>query len=186
LSADAGSRSCDPNGVAAVPSGFTLIELVAVLLLMGILAATAASRLVSGNAFAPALISQQIVAVGRLAQQTAQSRRDAVVSLDVDQNGNDWRVRVVVDDGTTTVVADEERTQLRNAGVGVTNGGAPVFLGPTTTLHVVFDGMGGLAGGTVGSTPLSPMVGIGLTAVGDSTANVCIGTTGHVYRGACI
>jgi len=152
---------------------------------MGILAVTATSRLVSGNAFAPALISQQILAVGRLAQQTAQSRRDASVSLDVDQSGTDWRVRVLVDDGSATTVVGEERAKLRNTSVSIVNGGAPIGLTPTATLHVVFDGMGGVVGGTAAATPLDPTVGIGISVVGDSTANVCIGTTGHVYRGSC-
>ena len=79
--------------------GFTVVELVAVLLLMGILAATAMSRMVGSNAYAPALVSQQLIALGRLAQQTALSRQDASVSLDVDQNAGDWRFRVLVDDG---------------------------------------------------------------------------------------
>ena len=178
-------RPSDSVGLCATPNGFTLVELVAVLLLLGVLAATATSRLVSGNAFAPALVAQQVVAVGRLAQQTAQSRRDATVSLDIDQNGSDWRVRVLVDDGSTTAVAAEERAQLRNTNVNVGNGGAFVALGPTSTLHVVFDGMGGVVGGTVGSAPLDPSVGVAVSTVGDSTASVCIGTTGHVYRGAC-
>jgi len=182
---DAGSQLRDRGGVTRVPNGFTLVELVAVLLLMGILAATATSRLVSGNAFAPALVSQQIVAIGRLAQQTAQSRRDATVSLDVDQSGTDWRIRVLVDDGSTTTAVADERTSSRNTGVTVTNGGAPIALGPTAALHVVFDGMGGVVGGSVAAAPLNPTVGIAIAAMGDSTADVCIGTTGHVYRGVC-
>ena len=87
--------------------GFTVVELIAVLVLMGILAATATSRMVGSNAYAPALISQQFVALGRLAQQTALSRQDASVSLDVDQNTGDWRFRVQVDDGTSTITAHE-------------------------------------------------------------------------------
>ena len=80
-------------------SGFTVVELIAVLLLLGILAATAMSRLVGSNAYAPALVSEQLIALGRLAQQTALSRQDAAVSLDIDQNAGDWRIRVLVDDG---------------------------------------------------------------------------------------
>ncbi len=165
--------------------GFTVVELVAVLVLMGILAATATSRMVGSNAYAPALISQQFVAIGRLAQQTALARQDASVSLDVDQNGGDWRFRVQVDDGASTATAHEERTAVLNTNLTVSSGAVTVPLGPAASLHLVFDGIGGLAAGNVAATTLSTDVGVGLTASGDSASGVCIGSTGHAYRGAC-
>lgn len=125
-------------------NGFTVVELVAVLLLMGILAATAMSRMVGSNAYAPALVSQQLVALGRLAQQTALSRQDASVSLDVDQNAGDWRFRVLVDDGSSVATAHEERADLANITLTISNGALSASLGPAASLHLVFDGWAGL------------------------------------------
>jgi Tfp pilus assembly protein FimT len=167
--------------------GFTVVELIAVLLLMGILAATATatSRMVGRNAYAPTLVSQQLIALGRLAQQTALARQDASVSLDVDQNAGDWRFRVQVDDGASVATAHEERADVANTSLTVANGASNVPLGPAASLHLVFDGIGGLVSGTAASTALDVSVGVSLTASGDSTSSVCIGSTGHAYRGAC-
>ncbi len=165
--------------------GFTVVELIAVLVLMGILAATATSRMVGSNAYAPALISQQLIAVGRLAQQTAMARQDASVSLDVDQNAGDWRFRVQVDDGSSLVTAYEQRGEILNTVLTVSNGGVTIPLAPAASLHLVFDGIGGLAAGNVAAMTLDADVGVHLTTSGDSTSSVCIGSTGHAYRGNC-
>ncbi len=165
--------------------GFTVVELVAVLLLLGILAATAMSRMVGSNAYAPALVSQQLIALGRLAQQTALSRQDASISLDVDQNAGDWRFRVLVDDGSSVVTAHEERADLANTSLTVSNGALSASLGPAASLRLVFDGVGDLAAGTVAATVLNTGSGVSVTASGDSVSSVCIGSTGHAYRGNC-
>ncbi len=178
------ARSLGSMGDDSV-GGFTVVELIAVLLLMGILAATATSRMVGSNAYAPAFVAQQLIAIGRLAQQTALSRQDAVVSLDVDQNAGDWRFRVLVDDGASVVTAHEERADLANTTLTVSNGALNVPLGPTTSLHLVFDGVGGLSAGAAAATVLNAATGVNLTASGDSTSSVCIGSTGHAYRGTC-
>jgi prepilin-type N-terminal cleavage/methylation domain-containing protein len=165
--------------------GFTVVELIAVLVLMGILAATAMSRMVGSNAYAPALISQQLIALGRLGQQMALARQDASVSLDVDQNAGDWRFRVQVDDGSSSVTAHEERAELGNTVLTVSNGALTLPLGPAASLHLAFDGIGGLVAGNVAATALNTNAGVGLTASGDSASSVCIGSTGHAYRGIC-
>jgi len=141
--------------------------------------------MVGGNAYAPALVSQQLIALGRLAQQTAMSRQDATVSLDVDQDAGDWRFRVQVDDGIATITAREERTEIANTGVTVANGALNLSLGATAPLHLAFDGLGSLATGSVAATSLNPSLGIDISATGDSTSTVCIGSAGHAYRGNC-
>jgi prepilin-type N-terminal cleavage/methylation domain-containing protein len=165
--------------------GFTVVELIAVLVLLGILAATAMSRMVSGNAYAPALVAQQLLAVGRLAQQTALARQDATVAIEVDQDAGDWRFRVQVDDGVTTTTAVEERASIANTSVVVMNGATTVSLGPATALSLSFDGLGSVAASSAGSTVVDPTIGVGFTVSGDSTSLLCIGSTGHVYRGNC-
>ena len=179
------SDSTECSAAARGESGFTVVELIAVLLLLGILAATAMSRLVGSNAYAPALVSEQLIALGRLAQQTALSRQDAAVSLDIDQTAGDWRIRVLLDDGTGPATVREELVEIRNTSIVVGNGAVDLALGATVPLHVGFDGLGSLASSTGGATILDPSVGIGIGVTGDSTYSVCIGSTGHAYRGNC-
>lgn len=165
--------------------GFTVVELIAVMVLLGILAATATSRMVGRNAYAGALVSQQVIALGRLAQQTALARQDAVVGLDIDQNAGDWRFRVQVTVDGTTVASTEERAEISDTAVMIANGATTAPLGPAAALHLTFDGLGGLAAGSVSATTLDPAVGVGIQVVGDSTSQLCIGSAGHAYRGSC-
>ena len=166
-------------------SGFTIVELIAVLLLLGILATTATSRMVSANAYAPALVCDQLIALGRLAQQTALTRQDAMVSLDVDQDAGAWRLRVQVASGAGTTTAREERAEIRNTGVVVINGAQTASLGPSAALRLTFDGLGNLNTGAVAATNLNTSVGVGISVTGDTAASVCVGSAGHAFRGAC-
>ena len=150
--------------------GFTVVELIAVLLLMGILAATATSRMVGSNAYAPALVSQQLIALGRLAQQTALARQDASVSLDVDQDAGDWRLRVQVDDGASVVDgarrarrSGQHRSRRCERRLERAVGNRPRRCTSFSTVSV------DSPSGTVGATALNAATGVSLTASGDST-----------------
>ena len=80
----------------------------------------------------------------------------------------------------------EELVEIRNTSIAVGNGAVePRRSGATAPLHVGFDGLGSLASSTGGATILDPSVGIGIGVTGDSTYSVCIGSTGHAYRGNC-
>jgi MSHA pilin protein MshC len=166
-------------------AGFTVVELIAALVLMGILATTAMSRMVGRSAYAPALVAQQVVALARLAQQTALSRQDAVVVLNIDRSAGAWRFRVRVTDAVSTNTAAEERADLSNTSVVIENGPITLPLGASDSLLLTFDGLGGLAAATAAATPLNPSIGIGVRVTGDSTAQLCIGSVGHAYRGDC-
>lgn len=68
-----------PNHRAASPQrGFTLVELVVVMLLMAVLATVSAARFADREPFAAQALSDQIVSGLRLAQATARARRETV------------------------------------------------------------------------------------------------------------
>lgn len=56
-------------------SGFTLVELIAVILLLGVLSTFAASRMVGSSSYLPGMIAREGIAFSRLAQQHGASRR---------------------------------------------------------------------------------------------------------------
>ena len=164
--------------------GFTIVELVSVLLLLGILSAVALSRLVGDSAFAPAFAADEIVAFTRLAQQTALARQDAAVRVEVVADGTDWRLRVRVDPGTGAVDLREQRVARKNTAIVAASGATSLPLS-TSPLVLAFDGLGALASATIGAVTLDPSIGVALTVTGDASYAVCIESTGHAMRGTC-
>ena len=61
--------------------GFTLVELIIILVIVGIIGAVAAGRILSGNTFAGVVIRDQLVAALRVAQQSALGRSDVAVTI---------------------------------------------------------------------------------------------------------
>ncbi|MFT7410617.1 MAG: MSHA pilin protein MshC, partial [Oleispira sp.] len=97
--------------------GFTLIELITVIILLGILSAFAASRFPSSQSYSTAIITNQFIASARLAQQTALSRTsvDSTDPTQLNISGNSDRWRLVVSSGSLTYDAEvgREAEQIR-------------------------------------------------------------------------
>lgn len=162
--------------------GFTIVELVTVVVLLGILSMAAVSRMVKPSAFAPGIVAQAIVSEARIAQQRAASRGDALVTLTVDQLGGDWRLVLSTDvDG----VLRTELLEVGNTVVQAQSGGAAATLDPVTALRMEFDAEGNLANVLIGGVPGQPTTGVAVTVNGDSDRDVCIYPTGYAAQAAC-
>lgn len=164
--------------------GFTIVELIAVLLLLGILSTVAMSRMVKGSAYTPSLVVQEVVALTRFGQQLAMSRQDATVSLEMQQIASDWRFRVRVDSGAGAIDARVQATERSNSSITVTNGATTMTLA-SDPLVLTFDGLGNLSTAAVGATAMNASIGVQLTVLGDSNRTVCVSSTGYAYRDSC-
>lgn len=165
-----------------IPTGFTVVELITVIILLSILGAVAMSRMISPDAFAPAIVTQAIVAETRFAQQVATSRSDAVVSLMVDRVGADWRLRVDTDiDG----VIRTELVEAENTNVQAVSGAASAAIGAGAALEVSFDHAGDLSAVTIDGVAGDPDSGVGLTITGDSTRQACVYASGYANDEVC-
>jgi MSHA pilin protein MshC len=162
--------------------GFTIVELVTVIVLLGILSTVAVSRMVRPSAFAPGIVAQGLVAEARIAQQRAASRGDAQVTLTVDQLGSDWRLVLSTDiDG----VIRTELLEVANTTVLAASGAESAALNDTTALQIIFDNRGDLATVLIGGLPGAPTTGVALTVNGDSSRDVCVYPTGYAVQDAC-
>ena len=162
--------------------GFTIVELITVVVLLGILSMVAVSRMVKPSAFAPGMVAQAIVAEARIAQQRAASRGDALVTLTVDQLGSDWRLVLSTDvDG----VLRTQLLEVGNTAVQAQSGGAAATLDSATALRVDFDAEGNLATVLIGGVAGQPTTGVAMTINGDSDRDVCIYPTGYATQAAC-
>jgi len=166
-------------------TGFTLVELIVVIALLGVLTVFAASRMIGSDSFTPSMASQQTIALVRLAQQHAQSRQDVTISFVLDWYSDDWRFRVISDRSGTPKTLRETTLESRNLVIQITNDGSSETLGPAASLTLDFNGRGGVDSGTMVATSIDPDTGIALAFSGDSVHLVCVGSSGYGYRGAC-
>ncbi|MCZ6640530.1 MAG: hypothetical protein O7F71_03050 [Gammaproteobacteria bacterium] len=156
--------------------------MITVIVLLGILSTVALSRFVSPDAFAPSIVTHAVLAETRFAQQLAVSRRDAVVSLNVDQLGSDWRFRTSTDlDG----VVRTETVAVKNTSMTATSGATTDGIDSSTALVVQFDAAGDLESIAIGVAAGDVSLGVNIAVSGDSNKNVCIYPTGYTTDAAC-
>ncbi|MDX1818755.1 MAG: type II secretion system protein, partial [Marinobacter sp.] len=140
--------------------GFTLVELVMVLILIGIVSVIGVGLFTSRSAFSPLLATQQLASATLLAQQAALAGNPAG-SLTIDQTSDEFRFTV----GSGTSIS---RTfSINRNGTSLNGASLPLTLN--------FTPLGALASGSD----------VALTFTGESTFQTCISSLGAVYQGAC-
>ena len=168
--------------VCRMQKGFTIIELITVVVLLGILSMVAFSRFVRPSAFVPSIVAHGIVAETRLAQQRANSRRDAVVTLTIDRVGTDWRFLHSTDvDG----VVRTELVGASNTTLQAQSGAANNTVDAANALVLQFDNNGDVVSVTVGADVGDPALGVSVSLTGDSDRDVCIYPTGYAVEESC-
>ena len=146
--------------LAPPPSGFTLVELVMVLILIGVVSALGVGLFAGRSAFSPLLATQQLSSSVLLAQQGGLA-------------GNGGNAL------TVTQASDEFVFTISNAGVSVqefriAREGTSLSVSGVT-FPIIFNDLGepGIAGNAQ------------FTFTGDSTFNACLSSLGAVYAGSC-
>lgn len=156
--------------------GFTLIELITVIILLGILSAFAVSRFPSSQSYSTNIITNQFIASARLAQQTALSRSSVAIAshttLNVSGSAGNWDIAV-----TSGLLSYESQVDQGNEQVrfGADLSAACTSLS-SAPLTITFDG----DGNRVPAQNLRVCI--------DSVVDVelCISPSGYVYEASCI
>lgn len=141
-------------------SGFTLVELVMVIILIGVLSALGIGLFASRSAFSPLLATQQLASATLLAQQAALAGNSAG-TVTIEQTSNDFVFTV----GAGT--SNARTFSIERAGSSLGGVALPLIL--------TFTKEGNLSGGA----------NIQLSFTGDSTYQTCISSLGAVYSGGC-
>ena len=156
--------------------GFTLIELITVIILLGILSAFAISRFPSSQSYSTHIITHQLIASVRLAQQTALARSSIDV-LDhtvftITGTASFWNLVVSDRNPIYSAQVDRGSEQVRFG----TNLSAACSSLTAAPLSITFDG----AGNRLPAQSLRVCI--------DSVTDVelCISPSGYIYEGSCI
>lgn len=159
--------------------GFTVIELVVSIALLGIVAVSVSSRWFSADAFSAATLKSQLLGEARLAQRAALTNSQVVVHLVVSQSANNWRYQIYQD----TTLMREISADVDNVSIQVTAGIASA-LGPGVEIDVQYDGLGNLAAVTLGGVAGAVTSGISFVLAGDRP--MCLSPLGFAHDGDCV
>ena len=149
-------------------SGFTLVELVMVIVLIGVLFVLGVGLFASRSAFSPLLATQQLASATLLVQQAALAGNPSK-KLTISQTGE----RLVFDAGVNQFEITREGATLsyRLAGGSYTNV-------PDTGFEVEFSPMGRVSGPVARES-------IDFRIFGESRFDLCLSSLGAVYVGTC-
>lgn len=183
------ARRCVPES-AASQRGYTIVELVIALVLVGIISAVVFSRMLGSDAYDPSIARNAIISMARSAQQQAIGRSDVVLTMQPqgtalqlyveDSNGELQRNEVSIDG----VALSGDVNQL--AGCDVTPGAHSIT--GSSAMVLEFDELGNLLrGGVEGSAgyPASITTGARLCVNENPRFSVCWSAAGFAYAGDC-
>lgn len=162
------------------PRGFTVIELIAVIVLAGILGATVYSRLAGDHSYRSTIVRDQIIASARSAQQKALGHRDVKLSLQAD--GDALLLTVHAGDALQLVDVPLRGIKLRASTDASGDCDAPgTLISGNDPLELDYVLPGNLH--EAGGVPVGQHVHI--CVAGSDRASVCIAATGFAYAGEC-
>ena len=136
------------HAVSFRENGFTIVELVIVIILIGILSSLGIGLIVSPSAYSAGAARDQFVSSALLAQKRALANTDGTTTLTLEQTDSEWRF-LVPDNGTSYPErsAAREGAELEIGGSNLSNGSSRDFefdarghLTSDVNIEFVFDG----------------------------------------------
>ena len=177
-------------------AGFSVIELVVAILIIGVLASVAMSRLLDGDAYNAAVVRDQIISLARSGHHRALGRTD--VALILRPNGNDLEVITAedfVDSNDFTALQsssiDARSVTLRGdvnitASCGLTSG--TDLLSNAAPMVIQYNELGDLYRGGVTSAvgyPIVASTAMRLCVNDDPIVSICFSPAGFAFAGDC-
>ena len=147
-------------------AGFTLVELILVIALLGILSAVAISQFGSTQTYHDLQLKDQLISIARVAQQTALNRHDQVVTFEVSRP-SDWLLEVKANGvGLKRQQIEASAARLFAPGGSEINSATPYVVG--------YDNLGNLNTVSLANVSFS-----------DATGHLlCITAAGYAYQAA--
>lgn len=177
-------------------SGFSMVELVIAIFIIGIISAVAMSRMLEGDIFNASVVRDQIISLARSTQQQALGRSD--VALILRPNGDSLELLTVEDfvNATTFTELQSATIDIRSVelagdvNVATSCGATPGTnaIANATPMVIQFNELGDLfRGGVVGSVgyPITASTAMRICVNDNPLNSVCVSPAGFAFAGDC-
>lgn len=159
-------------------SGFTLIEMVTVLVLLGIISAAAFARLGGISSYSESLFQQQILSYLRLAQRTAVAHQGSGAQLNITRTtASQWDISLQF--AAQTLAYQLEGDNSFSFASGASSGSVSTG----NTLSLIYSDNGDL---TQLASPVAATLDASLSLLVAGSHPTCISPTGFAYEGPCL
>ena len=167
-------------------NGFTIVELIASVVLLSLISVTVMSRWFGTDSFRISAASNQFISSARLAQRIALANSAVVIHLKITQVSGDWHYLVVEDDGGVITTLYTISVDADDIAILITAGIGPGSLSASAALDAAFDALGNITDVHIGTSQGSVSGGVLVQFVGTIDRIVCISPLGFTHDGACL
>ncbi len=170
------------NAVNLRTEGFTLVELITVILLLGIVSSVVIARSGNSSDFEPRKFASTAAEQYRFAHGLSAGRYGDLVSFSISNTSGTWQfVTASLSEGEVRreAMADESVSLLIN------NGTTSLSASTANSVRVEFAPTGDVSAAYLGTLALQVDLGIELSVTGGSTHNLCIYPTGYLSVDSC-
>lgn len=169
--------------------GLTLVELIITLAILGILSAVIMPRFLGSNTLNAVIVRDQIVALTRIAQQSALGRDEVVLTIQPNVSGSNATVTVSYDSPAVEI----ESATMPYSDVSLTTdntaascaGGASNAITNANPLNLNFGGLGDLLASGVSGSEAAVNSALRICVNNEPALSVCVSPSGFAYVGDC-
>lgn len=186
-------REAHPQVSSGIQKGFTIVELVIVILMISILSAVVFARFQDQNTFNASIVRDQIISLSRIAQQSSLGRADVSLAitptasnsvlLEVESGGVFQSFELDLDGVTLTGDVNKLDGGSQTPSCEADDGDTAITAGAPMIIN--FGELSDLEEVSVGGVPTAVTSAVRICLDNRAVDSVCISPAGYAYAGNC-